>query len=265
MGRAIRPLAAGGYDRGMSESPVDPTTADGKLPDTETPPDAINLNVSGRELAGPERGFGQLWRKTYRVRLTGADVTPQQVIGRWKTRFADYWPEGSNFYGSRPRIEAGEVAVINLEGPAGAPLATGVAVVHADAHSFAFVTPQGHIFAGAITFSAYRAGDAPGLAVAQVESIIRAGDPLFEIGARLGVIHRREDTFWQQTLTRLAADFGVHGQAVEMESALLDRRVRWRAAPNVWHNSAIRTTLYLPIHALRRLLGKAKRGKKSDG
>ena len=77
---------------------------------------------------------------------------------------------------------------------------------------------------------------------------------------RLGIIHRREDTFWQQTLSRLAADFGTHGQPVEMESALLDRRVRWRAATNVWHNSAIRTTLYLPIHVLRRLLGKPKKG-----
>ncbi len=248
----------------MSESPVDPTTADGKLPDTETPPDAINLNVSGRELAGPERGFGQLWRKTYRVRLTGNNVTPQEVIRRWKTRFGDYWPEGSDFYGSRPRIEAGEVAVINLEGPAGAPLATGVAVVHADERSFAFVTPQGHIFAGTITFSAYRADDAPGVTIAQVVSLIRAGDPLFEIGARLGIIHRREDTFWQQTLTRLAADFGTHGQPVEMESALLDRRVRWRAATNVWHNAAIRTTLYLPIHALRRLFGHGRRGAKPD-
>jgi hypothetical protein len=248
----------------MSESPVDPTTADGKLPDTETPPDAINLNVSGRELAGPERGFGQLWRKTYRVRLVGSNVTSQEVIDRWKTRFADYWPEGSDFYGSRPRIEAGEVAVINLEGPAGAPLATGVAVVHADAHSFAFVTPQGHIFAGTITFSAYRADAAAGVTVAQVKSIIRAGDPLFEIGARLGIIHRREDTFWQQTLARLAADFGVYGQPVEMESALLDRRVRWRAATNVWHNSAIRTTLYLPIHALRRLFGQGRRGANPD-
>ena len=83
-------------------------------------------------------------------------------------------------------------------------------------------------------------------------------------GARLGIVHRREDTFWQQTLTRLAADFGIHNQPVEMESALLDRRIRWRAAPNVWHNSAIRTTLYLPIHALRRLFGKGRRGANPD-
>ena len=100
----------------MSDPTADtPSTADGKLPDTDTPPDAINLNVSGKELAGPERGFGQLWRKTYRISLRGSSATPQEVIRRWKTNFSNYWPEGSDFYGSRPRIEAGEVAVINLE------------------------------------------------------------------------------------------------------------------------------------------------------
>jgi hypothetical protein len=239
----------------MSTLPADDeSTADGKLPDVETPPDAINLNVSGRELAGPELGFGQLWRKTYRVRLVGSDATPREVIRRWRTKFPDYWPEGSNFYGSRPRIEEGEVAVINLEGPGGSPIATGIAVVHADDHSFSFVTPQGHVFAGVITFTAQEEG---GHTIAQIESVLRAGDPLFEVGARLGVVHRQEDTFWQKTLTRLAADFGVRGQPVELSSSLLDRRIRWRAVPNIWHNSAIRTTLYLPVHFLKRLVGRS--------
>jgi len=240
----------------MNAPPVDdPSSADGKLPDTETPPDAINLNVGGKELAGPERGFGQLWRKTYRVRLSDADATPREVIARWKSRFSDYWPEGNDFYGSLPRIEQGEVAVINLTSPVGAPIATGIAVVHADAESFSFITPQGHIFAGLIHFSAYR-DNATGATVAQVQSTMRAGDPLFEIGARLGLVHKQEDTFWQKTLANLASDFGARDAAVQMESVLLDRRMRWRAAGNVWHNSAIRTTLYLPIHGLRRLLGK---------
>lgn len=240
----------------MSAPPVDdPSSADGKLPDTDTPPDAINLNVGGKELAGPERGFGQLWRKTYRVRLQGSSATPREVIARWKSRFSDYWPEGNDFYGSRPRIESGEVAVINLTSPVGAPIATGIAVVHADDESFSFVTPQGHIFAGLIHFSAYP-DRGSGETVAQVESTMRAGDPLFEIGARLGLVHKQEDTFWQKTLANLAADFGARGAPVQMESVLLDRRMRWRAAGNVWHNSAIRTTLYLPIHAVRRLLGK---------
>ncbi len=244
----------------MSEPTADgSSTADGKLPDTETPPDAINLNVSGKELAGPARGFGQLWRKTYRIRLHGSGATPQEVIRRWKSNFSNYWPEGSNFYGSRPRIEEGEVAVINLEGPAGAPIATGIVVVRADDKSFDFVTPQGHIFAGTLHFSAEtdtRQAGGQGETVAQIMALIRAGDPLFEIGARLGVIHRQEDQFWQKTLVNLAADFGVVGQPVELESVLIDKRIRWLAAGNVWHNSAIRTTLYLPIHALRRLLGK---------
>ncbi len=238
----------------MSEPTADESsTAAGKLPDTTAPPDAINLNVAGKQLAGPERGFGQLWRKAYRIRMAGADVTPRDVITRWKDNFPNYWPEGSDFYGSRPRIEAGEVALINIEGPAHAPIATGIAVVQADDDSFAFMTPQGHVFAGLLTFSAARDGDAT---AAQIVAVVRAGDPLFELGARLGVIHRQEDMFWQKTLARLAADFGVYGQRVEMKSELLDRRVRWSAALNVWHNSAIRTTLYLPIHMLRRVLGK---------
>lgn len=241
----------------MSEPTADSSsTADGKtLPHTDAPPDAINLNVSGKELAGPDHGFGQLWRKTYRIRLIGSSASPREVIGRWKANFSTYWPEGSNFYGSRPRIEAGEVAVINLEGPVGTTIATGIAVIHADDESFSFVTPQGHIFAGVIHFSATVDKDSGATAV-RIVSLIRAGDPLFEIGARLGVIHRQEDDFWRQTLRNLAADFGVVGQPVELQSVLVDRRVRWTAAGNVWHNSAIRTTLYLPIHALRRLLGK---------
>lgn len=241
----------------MSEPTADmSSTADGmKLPDTYAPPDAINLNVSGKELAGPDRGFGQLWHKTYRIRLIGSPATPREVIGRWKANFSTYWPKGSNFYGSRPGIEAGEVAVINLEGPAGAPIATGIAVVRADDESFSFVTPQGHIFAGIIHFSAYADNECGATAV-QIVSLIRAGDPLFEIGARLGVLQRQEDDFWKKTLGKLAANFGVVGQPVELQTALVDRRIRWAAASNVWHNSAIRTTLYLPIHALRRLLGK---------
>lgn len=208
----------------MSEPTADdPSTTDGTLPDIETPPDAINVNVKGKELSGPQLGFGQLWRKTYRIRLVGADVTPVEVISRWRRKFPEYWPEGSHFYGTGPRIEEGEAAVINLEGPAGAPIATGVAVTHADAQSFSFVTPQGHIFAGIIHFTA---PVVDGHAAAQIVTTMRAGDPLFEIGARLGIVHRQEDTFWQKTLTRLAADFGVRGQPVEFQSQLLDRRVR---------------------------------------
>ena len=38
----------------------------------DVPAEAINLNVSGKRLAGPLQGFGQLWQKTYRIRFEGA-------------------------------------------------------------------------------------------------------------------------------------------------------------------------------------------------
>ena len=33
--------------------------------------EATNLNVEGRHLSGPMTGFGQMWQKTYRIRLIG--------------------------------------------------------------------------------------------------------------------------------------------------------------------------------------------------
>ena len=122
--------------------------------------EATNLNVEGRHLSGPMTGFGQMWQKTYRIRLTGADVTPEQVIKGWKENFPKFWPEGNHFYGD-PGIVPGQVAVLNLAGPGGltAPgggplISTGIMVIYADDESFSFMTPQGHMFAGMITFSA---------------------------------------------------------------------------------------------------------------
>ena len=33
-------------------------------------------SVSGKRVSGPLQGFGQLWQKTFRVRLDGSDLTP---------------------------------------------------------------------------------------------------------------------------------------------------------------------------------------------
>ena len=79
----------------MSTSESNPkSNADGwakpvdKLKVGETPKEAINLNVEGRQLSGLTHGFGQLWQKTYKVRLSGVQVTPQE---------ADYSLEGQLF------------------------------------------------------------------------------------------------------------------------------------------------------------------------
>lgn len=208
---------------------------------------AVNLNVEGRRVTGPVQGFGQMWQKTYSIRLPGSPVTPQGLISSWKGNFASFWPDGNRFYARTARIAPGQVAVLNLAGPGGmtppggGPLiSTGILVIYADDESFSFMTPEGHMFAGMITFSAYQDGDT----VAQIQALIRASDPLYELTFRMGFGHKMEDVFWFQTLRNLAAHFKASGSEPSMKMILVDPRVQWREAKNVWHNAAIRTAFY---------------------
>ena len=227
--------------------PVDRLTTEGIAPQ------AINANVSGRRLAGPTSGFGQMWRKTYRIRLVDAGTSPQDVVARWKVKYPSYWPKSGRFYAPQTKIEPGEVAVINLSGPGGLPISTGVMVIYADDESFAFMTPQGHPFSGMITYGAEMDGAET---VAQIQVLVRASDPIFEASARMGIAHKSEDAFWEATLLNLAADWGVTGQRVVRKDELMDNKVQWGKLGNVWYNSAIRTALYLPIHVTKRLTAK---------
>ncbi|MEZ4519767.1 MAG: hypothetical protein R3C44_24035 [Chloroflexota bacterium] len=224
-----------------------------KLATADIPPQAINTNVAGMQLAGPTTGFGQLWRKTYRVRLEGAAVTPEEVVARWKVKYPTYWPKSGRFYAPKAKIEPGEVAVINLSGPGGLPISTGVMVIYSDDESFAFMTPQGHPFSGIITYGSEADGETT---AAQIQVLVRASDPIFEMSARMGIAHKSEDAFWEATLLNLAVDWGVSGQSVVRTDELMDDKVQWGKLGNVWHNSAIRTTIYLPVHAVKRLTGK---------
>jgi hypothetical protein len=78
--------------------------------------------------------------------------------------------------------------------------------------------------------------------VAQAQVLMRASDPIYEIGLALGG-HRQEDRFWEHTLTALAAHFG-HVADVDTQVVCVDRRRQWSRWRNVWHSAAIRSTLY---------------------
>jgi hypothetical protein len=230
-----------------------------KLVVTEVPVEAVNLNVTGRQLTGPLRGFGQLWQKTYKVRLSGAQVTPEEVIRVWKENFPKYWPKGNRFFGRVGAITPGDVAVLNLAGPGGMTgpgglplISTGVMVIYADEVSFSFMTPEGHMFAGMITFNAY---DEDQATVAQIQALIRANDPLYELTFRLGIGHKTEDEFWRQTLQSLAREFGVDGY-ISQSVIVVDPKVQWSQAKNIWQNAAIRTALNLPIRFASRLVSR---------
>ena len=223
----------------------------------DVPDGAVNLNVNGRRLTGPLKGFGQLWQKTYTINLHRRDITPEEVVRVWKQNFSLFWPKGNHFYPSLTGIQPGEVALLNLAGPGGvtAPaglpvISTGIMVIYTDDTSFSFMTPQGHMFAAMITFSAF---EKEGAGVAQIQALVRASDPLYELTFRLGFGHRMEDVFWRQTLENLAKHFGVQAQA-QQQITCVDTHVQWGEAKNLWHNAAVRTALYTPVAMVKKML-----------
>ena len=80
------------------------------------------------------------------------------------------------------------------------------------------------MFAGWITFSA---AEEDGATCAQCQVLMRAQDPLTEVGLALGG-HRKEDRFWQDTLRALAARFGVEAEP-ETSVVCVDKRRQWGA------------------------------------
>jgi hypothetical protein len=217
---------------------------------SHVPDGAINLNVTGKRLAGPIQGFGKMWQKTYQVRLPAERVSATDLVATWKERFPQFWPAGNRFYAPLTGIAPGEVALLNLTLPGGVKLSTGVMVLYADEESFTLMTPQGHMFAGWITFSAT---EKDGETVAQAQVLMRASDPIFELGLTLGG-HRQEDEFWAATLRALAAHFGESPE-VRTQVVCVDKRRQWRRWTNVWQSSAIRSSGYTmgaPVRALTR-------------
>lgn len=216
-----------------------------RLEVNELPTGAVNLNVAGRRLTSPLQGFGKMWQKTYRVKL-GGSASARDVIAAWRQHFPEFWPHGNHFYGPLTGIAPGDVAVLNLSMPGGMKLSTGVLVLYADEESFTLMTPEGHMLAGWITFSAYETEDET---VAQAQVLMRANDPVFEVGLALGG-HRKEDRFWQHTLAALARHFDVDAE-VEIQTICVDKSRRWANAKNIRYNSAIRSGIYASGAPLR--------------
>jgi hypothetical protein len=206
---------------------------------TDVPEGALNLNVEGRRLTSPIQGFGQMWQKTYQVRIPGDRVSPPELISTWKKRFPEFWPRGNRFFAPLTGIAPGEVALLDLALPGHIKLSTGVLVLYADEESFTLMTPQGHVFAGWITFSATKRD---GETVAQAQVLMRASDPIYELGAALGG-HSRENHFWEQTLARLAAHFGHEGE-VAIQVICVDRKRQWSRWTNVWYSAAVRSAVH---------------------
>jgi hypothetical protein len=225
-----------------------------RLDVSEVPDGAANVNVQGRREVGALQGFGQLWQKTYRVRLVGIKTTPEEVVRVWKEHFPEFQPPNSRFYPSMAGVAPGEVLFISAS-VGGMPVHTGVRVIYADEESFTVMTPEGHPESGWNTFSAYQDDD--GVTVAQIQSLSRADDPIYELGFRI-VGSTEQERIWTHVLKSLAAHFGVN-EPVTLEKVCVDPKVQWSKVMNVWQNAGARSMLYTiaaPTRWIRGLIGR---------
>lgn len=209
--------------------------------------------VSGRRVTGPLVGFGQLWQKTFTVRLEGIDITPEQLVAHWKQAFPTFWPKGNRFWAPMSGIAPGEVGLLELTPLPGAPvrLSSGVLVIYADAESFTFMTPEGHTLSAWITFSARREDD---VTVAQAQALERPADPFDELAYLLGG-NGQNNRFWETTLRNLAASVGVAAPVVRTQMVLVDGRRQWRYWRNVRTSATLRSarrTVTAPVRWLTR-------------
>ena len=123
--------------------------------------------------------------------------------------------------------------------------------MYADEESFTFMSPQGHMFAGWITFSAY---EEEACTIAQIRLLVRANDPVYELGSRLGA-SRSESRFWQYILKSVAAHFDVK-EPVQTQVVCIDPKVQWSQFLNIWQNAAIHTVMYRMLTPLRWVLSR---------
>lgn len=159
----------------------------------------------------------------------------------WKAEYGRFWPDGHRLYAPVTGIQPGEVGLINARtGPT--KLSTGVMVLCADDTEFTYITPQGHPFAGWITFSAFEEGETT---FAQIHLLIRPNDPIYE-AAFFVFGSRAEDKMWQHTLRQLAAHLGTTAD-VETDIVKVDRKRQWKYFGNIRHNSVARTSVRKPI------------------
>jgi hypothetical protein len=223
----------------------------------DLPSGAVNLNVEGRKVTGVSGGFGKMWQKTYTVELPGTSATPQQVIKTWREHFPEFWPKGNHFFGPLTGVKPGDVVPLQLKMPGGLKLRTGIVVVYADDESFSYIMPEGGMFGGMITFRARRD---QGVTVAEVQAIIRASDPIYELGMMFGG-HRAEDKQWVHVLRELAKQFGVEGKPTTSRS-LVDKKRQWSHFRNIRKSAVIRSGAYM-LGAPFRAIAKPFRRKKS--
>lgn len=228
-----------------------------KLKVSEVPAGATNINMDGFQVQSPLQGFGALWQKTFRVRLPGCKLDPNEVMRVWKENFVAFQPEFNRFHPSPLGVSPGEVMFIDSAVPVAPntpgvlPITTGILVMYSDENSFTVMTPEGHPESGWNTFTTF---EEDGCTVAQIQSMTRATDPIYEFGFRFMGGNQMQDKTWTHMLRELSRAVDVQSE-VTVSRSCLDNSVQWSQARNVWKNAIFRTMFYkigTPIRWVRR-------------
>jgi len=219
---------------------------------SDMPADAVNLNVDGLRAVGPVEGFGQLWQKVYRQRITGSNIKSAEALRVLKDNFPKFQPPENRFYPSAAGIQPGEVVLINSSTPGG-PVYTGIMVLYSNDDSFTFITPQGHPESGWVSFNAY---DEDGTTVVQIVGLARANDPIYEAAFRL-VGSKFQERIWRHVLSSLAKHLGVQPE-VEVQKVCVDTGLQWSGVKNVWYNAQIRSMIFALCHPTRWIRKRSK-------
>jgi len=220
---------------------------------TDVPAGATNINVDGRHVQSPMQGFGQMVQKTFRTRLTGVNMTAAQVMHVWKENFPKFQPPENHFFPSLQGIQPGSIILIDGKVPpfpgmpAIMPVAAGVMILYADDTSFTVMTPEGFPEAGWNTFSTFEEN---GVVCAQIQPMVRASDPLYELFYRFFGSSQQQDKTWTHVLTALAKHLGADAK-VESKKEIIDPKIQWGKWTNIFKNAAFWTVVYLMLSPFR--------------
>jgi hypothetical protein len=172
----------------------------------------------------------------------------------WKEKFADFQPSENHFYPPMTGIKPNDVLFISAKVPAfpGSPsilpISSGVTVLYVDDNQFTVMTPEGFPVSGWNTFSVM--DDEENIPVAQVQSLERSSDPIYEVFDRYFGSAGQQEKIWKSVLSNLAAHFEVQGE-LTFNKVCVDPKVQWGASKNIWKNAGARTMIYTISSPLR--------------
>ena len=207
--------------------------------------------TGGKQL-GRSRVSASCGKKPTRFGCEVSKPRQQEVILAWKEHFPEFQPPENRFFPSVAGVKPGEVVLINAMTPGG-PVSTGVMVMYSDDESFTLMTPQGHPESGWVTFSAFEEDDCT---VAQIQSLARANDPIYEVAFRF-VGSNIQENIWKHVLTSLGKHFNIQ-ETVQLTKTCVDPKLQWSQVKNLRHNAQIHTLLYLIASPIRWLRGSRK-------